>query len=591
MRFADRSRRTTPQPIYILKHGRIAKVWSCLFGNLAGCPLAPRIADGRGLLWPHYGASAGPTATHAATNDRVTRIGSVYDANMTGTEAKQLSRWTMEYGLKPCAIASCFVVVALLWTFPLQHIIAYPFVFLFFAAIMGSAWFGGFIAGFVAVVMSSLLIDYFFVPPLFSISVAKDSQSFFAAFIVCAIAITVVSSARKRAENAIRIARDQLEAKVLERTAELQRSNLEIRESERQLRMLTEAIPQQIWRTGAAGCIEYCNQHLCDYLGRRVETLQGEEFFNVIHPEDRPLFRQGWQAALASAGMFEIEARVRGADGIYRWFLVRSIPQRSEDGEIARWYGIHIDIEQQHSAQQSLVQAQDDLTRLLRTLSMAEMAASIAHELNQPLTAVVTHAYACREWLQSEPANLEKASATAEKIVQESTRASVVVSRVRALFRKEAQVRELASINRLIRELARLLRDEAIRRDVSIRLELTDDLPQLEMDPVQIQQVLLNLAINGMDAMTRVAAPRELIIRSKKHGDGEILVVVEDHGSGIAPAIASRMFEPFFSTKPDGTGMGLAICRSIIEAHDGRLWAEDSKQGGAILQFTVRAQS
>src|SRR5665213_1963365 len=591
MRFADRSRRTTPQPIYILKHGRIAKVWSCLFGDLAGCPLAPRIADGRGLLWPHYGAPAGPTATHAATNDRVTRIGSVYDANMTGTEAKQLSRWTMEYGLKPCAIASCFVVVALLWTFPLQHIIAYPFVFLFFAAIMGSAWFGGFIAGFVAVVMSSLLIDYFFVPPLFSISVAKDSQSFFAAFIVCAIAITVVSSARKRAENAIRIARDQLEAKVLERTAELQRSNLEIRESERQLRMLTEAIPQQIWRTGAAGCIEYCNQHLCDYLGRRVETLQGEEFFNVIHPEDRPLFRQGWQAALASAGMFEIEARVRGADGIYRWFLARSIPQRSEDGEIARWYGIHIDIEQQRSAQQSLVQAQDDLTRLLRTLSMAEMAASIAHELNQPLTAVVTHAYACREWLQSEPANLEKASATAEKIVQESTRASVVVSRVRALFRKEAQVRELASINRLIRELARLLRDEAIRRDVSIRLELTDDLPQLEMDPVQIQQVLLNLAINGMDAMTRVAAPRELIIRSKKHGDGEILVVVEDHGSGIAPAIASRMFEPFFSTKPDGTGMGLAICRSIIEDHAGRLWAEDSKQGGAILQFTVRAQS
>ncbi len=577
--------------IYILKHGRIAKVWSCLFGDLAGCLLAPRITDGRRLLWPRYGVRAGPTATHAATNDRVTRIGSVYDANMTGTEAKQLSRWTMEYGLKPCAIASCFVVVALLWTFPLQHIIAYPFVFLFFAAIMGSAWFGGFIAGFAAVVMSSLLIDYFFVPLLFSISVAKDSQSFFAAFIVRAIAITVVSSARKRGENAIRISRDQLEAKVLERTAELQRSNLEIRESERQLRMLTEAIPQQIWRRDAAGCIEYCNQHLCDYLGQHVETLQGEEFFSVIHPEDRPLFRQGWQAALASAGMFEIEVRVRGADGIYRWFLVRSIPQRSEDGEIARWYGIHIDIEQQHSAQQSLVQAQDDLTRLLRTLSMAEMAASIAHELNQPLTAVVTHAYACREWLQSEPANLEKASATAEKIVQESTRASVVVSRVRALFRKEAQVRELASINRLIRELARLLRDEAIRRDVSIRLELTDDLPQLEMDPVQIQQVLLNLAINGMDAMARVAAPRELIIRSKKHGDGEILVAVEDHGSGIAPAIASRMFEPFFSTKPDGTGIGLAICRSIIEAHDGRFWAEDSKQGGAILQFTVRAQS
>ncbi len=386
-------------------------------------------------------------------------------------------------------------------------------------------------------------------------------------------------------------ARDELETKVQERTAELQRSNLEIKENERQLRMLTEAIPQQIWRTDVTGSIEYCNHHLCDYLGQRTEVLKGEAFFNVIHPEDKPLFRQGWHAALTSGDRFEIEARVRGGDGVYRWFLVRSIPQHSEIGEIARWYGIHIDIQQQHRAQQNLIQAQDDLARLQRSLSMAEMAASIAHELNQPLTAVVTHAYACREWLQANPANLVKAAATAEKIVQESTRASVVVSRVRALFRKEAQVRELTGINHLIRELARLLRDEAIRRDVSIRLELANDLPKLEMDPVQIQQVILNLAMNGMDAMMQIARPRELIIRSEKHSDGGILVAVKDHGPGIDPEIAARMFEPFFSTKPQGTGMGLAICHSIIEAHDGKIWAERSVQGGTTLQFTVRAQS
>lgn len=508
------------------------------------------------------------------------------------TEAPvRLSRWTLEYIVRPSGIAVSFVIVALLWTFPLQRVIAYPFVFLFFGAIMGSAWFGGFISGFVAVMLSSILIDYFFVPPFFSISVAKESQSFFAAFILCAIAITIVSSARKRAENAIRIARDQLETKVQERTAELQRSNLEIKESERQLRLLTEAIPQQIWRTDAAGSIEYCNHHLCDYLGRSADSLRGEAFFDVIHPEDKPLFRHGWQAALVNGDSFEIEARVRGADHSYRWFFVRSIPQSSGDGRIARWYGIHIDIEQQHSAQQSLVQAQDDLTRLLRSLSMAEMAASIAHELNQPLTAVVTHAYACREWLRSKPANLEKASATAEKIVQESTRASVVVSRVRALFRKDAQVRESTNINKLIEELARLLRDEAIRRDVSIRLDLEHDLPELEMDPVQIQQVLLNLAMNGMDAMIQIARPRELILHSGKNDDGDIVVAVEDHGSGIAPAVAERMFEPFFSTKAQGTGMGLAICRSIIEAHDGKLWAENPIRGGAILKFTIRAQS
>ena len=315
---------------------------------------------------------------------------------MTATNEIRLSNWPMEYAVRPCAIASFFVLVAFLWTMLLQHVIAYPFVFLFFGATMGSAWFGGIIAGFVAVVLSSFIVTYFFIPPLFSMHVAKDSQGFLAAFIVCAIAITVVSSARKRAENAIRVSRDQLETKVQERTAELLRSTLEIQKSERQLRLLTEAIPQQLWRADAAGRIEYCNYHLREYIGKTIETQRSEALVDVIHPEDAPLFLQGWQAALASGDRFEVEVRVRGATGIYRWFLVRSISQRSEEGEISRWYGIHIDIEQQHRAQQSLMQAQDDLTRLLRSLSMAEMAASIAHELNQPLTAVVTHAYACR---------------------------------------------------------------------------------------------------------------------------------------------------------------------------------------------------
>ncbi len=386
--------------------------------------------------------------------------------------ASRMSDWVMDRALKPFAIAGFFVLVALLWTFPLQHVIAYPFVFLFFGAIMGSAWFGGITAGCIAVALSSILVTYFFVPPLFSMSVAKDSQSFLAAFIVCAIAITVVSSARKRAESAVRVARDQLEAKVQERTAQLERSNQEIRESERQLRA-----------------------------------------------------------------------------------------------------------------------AQDDLARLSRTMSMAEMAASIAHELNQPLTAVVTHAQACRKWLSSDPPNLEKATATAEKIVRESTRASSVVQRVRALFQKDAQVREPVDMNQLIREMARLLRDEAARRGVTIRLQLGGDLPQLQIDPVQMQQVLLNLALNGMDAMADMHGLRELTIYSERHGDGEVQVAVEDCGGGIMPEVAGRIFEPFFSTKPQGTGMGLAICRSIVEAHDGRLTAVNRDDGGARLQFTVRTQA
>jgi PAS domain S-box-containing protein len=510
---------------------------------------------------------------------------------MTAVTFEQIPRWTMEYGIKPLSIATCFVLVALLWTFPLQHVIAYPFVFLFFGAIMGSAWFGGAVAGFIAVVESSLIITYFFIPPLFSITVAKESQSFLAAFILCAFAISIVSSARKRAENAVRAAKDELETKVRERTADLERSNLDIQESERQLRILTEAIPQQIWRADCSGRIEYCNQHLRDYVGTRNSSITGDSFFKILHTEDEVLFRQGWESALVAGAPFEVKVRVRGGvDGSFRWYLVRSIPQRSEDGMIARWYGIHIDIEEQHRAQQNLLLAQDNLSRLSRTLSMAEMAASIAHELNQPLTAVVTHAYACREWLTTYPANLEKASVTADKIVQESTRASAVVKRVRALFRKEDTERQFIDVNVLVLELSRLLRDEAIRRGVAIRVILDHTLHRIEADPVQIQQVLLNLATNAMDAMVMVASP-ELTIRSEKYGADEVVISIDDNGPGIAQDVAGRIFEPFFSTKEQGTGMGLAICRSIIEAHDGRIWAENLNPVGVRFRFTLRVKA
>jgi PAS domain S-box-containing protein len=394
---------------------------------------------------------------------------------MTAIGIDRFSRWTMWYGVRPCAIAGFFVLVAFLWTLLFQHDIAYPFVFLFFGAVMGSAWFGGFIAGLVAVGLSSVLTAYCFVPPYFSMSVESLSQTYLASFVLCAIAMGLVSSAWKRSETAVRNARDELESKVLERTAELRRSNLDLEESGRRLRTLTEAIPQQMWYADAACNIEYCNQYLIDYIGGPVEGLLGEAFFSILHPVDERLFRHVWRSALASGTGFEVEARVLGADGAFRWFLIRSIPQHSVDGRIARWYGIHIDIEQQHRAQQGLIVAQDELSRLSRTLSMGELAASIAHELNQPLTAVVTHAYACREWLSANPSNLEKATATAEKIVRESTRAASVVARVRALFRKDTPVRESTDLNRLILDLVRLWRDEAIRRNVSIRLALAED--------------------------------------------------------------------------------------------------------------------
>ncbi|WP_109488158.1 ATP-binding protein [Occallatibacter savannae] len=501
-----------------------------------------------------------------------------------------VSALAFEYGLKPAGIAVVFVLVALLWTFPLQHLIDYPFVFLFFGAIMGSAWFGGSIAGVIAVVLSSLLVTYFFIPPFYSISVAAESQSFLAAFILFAITMSFVSSARKRAETQVKQARDLLETRVQERTAELEQSTREIQRSERELRLLTEAIPQQIWRADASGAIEYVNQNLREYLGSPEEKLLKEGLFRALDPRDAIVLRETWQQALETGTPLEVQARVLNAQKESRWFLIRAFPQSAENGRIVRWYGLHIDIEEHEREQQSLTARQERLSRISRDLSMSEIAVSIAHELNQPMTALLTHAYACREWAASTPPNLEKVSATAEKIVQESTRASAVVKRVRSLFSPDEPVRVATDLNRLIQDSARLLRDDAARHGVQMDLDLEDKLSDIEMDPIQIQQVILNLAKNSIEAMAGSRKERVVQLSTRAASEDEVLVIVSDTGPGIAPEIVANIFEPFFSTKKNGTGIGLAICRSIVEAHSGRISAYENKLGGATLQFTVRTR-
>jgi PAS domain S-box-containing protein len=507
---------------------------------------------------------------------------SVYDAIMTDAASGRLSRLAMEHGLKPLAMAVCFVLVALLWTFPLQHVIAFPFVFLFFGAVMASAWFGGLIAGAWAIVLSSVLIAFFFMPPLYSIAVNRELETYYAAFIVCAIAITAISAARRRSENISRIARDELELRVRERTAELEQSNLETLERERQLRLLTEAIPQQIWRANANGAIEYCNRDLIEFTGRSIEKLQGEELFAIFHASDLPIVRRTWNSARRTGTHFEVESRVRDAGGNYRWFLIRGIPQRTANGEVSSWYGVHIDIEERYRAEQALRVAQGDSARWLRTMSMAEMAASVAHELKQPLTALIAQAHACRRWLRAEPMNPEKAAHAAENLVRESDRASAVIDRIRSLFSGKDLPRETVDMNRLIGNVAQLLRDEAERLGVSIRLELSEKPLLACVDPVQIEQLLLNLVTNGLEATMSTGRAREVTILSTVNSVGNAMITVRDNGCGLSDQTREKMFDPFFTTKSRGTGIGLSICRSIVEAHDGRIWADALEEGSAF---------
>ena len=492
------------------------------------------------------------------------------------------------------SVALFFVAVALVLTLLVQHLFPYPFLFLFFGAVMASAWFGGMATGFFAVLISTLAVDYFFVPPLHSFAINATAETYFAAFVVCALVASWVSSAKKQSEEALIEARDQLEIRVSDRTAELEKSNVELREREHQLRLLTEVIPQQIWSGTSDGSIDYCNQRLLDYVGRTVEQMRGEGFMETIHAEDRESFRRFWQEALSTGKPFEGEWRVRGADGEYRWFFTRGVPLQDQEQKTLRWYGTNTDIEERHQAEGALMKTQAELAYLSRVLSMGELTASIAHEINQPLAAVVAHGHACQGWLSADPPNLEKARQTTERIIQDGTRAGAVLGRIRALFKKEPPAKDWLDMNEVIQDLAIFLRDEAARRRVSIRTELASGLPKVKGDRVQLQQVVLNLIMNGMDAMTATAGrAKELLISSGKENSTEIVVRIEDCGVGLNSETAEKIFDPFFTTKPQGIGMGLTISRSIVESHRGRLWATPHPSGGAIFQFTIpiRAQA
>jgi C4-dicarboxylate-specific signal transduction histidine kinase len=239
-------------------------------------------------------------------------------------------------------------------------------------------------------------------------------------------------------------------------------------------------------------------------------------------------------------------------------------------------------------AEDAYYEAQAEIARVTRLSAMGALAASISHEVNQPLAAVVTNADACMIWLSSDPPNLEEARAAVESIAQQGTRASDVVRHIRAMFTKAAPERSRVQVNDLIREVGTLVEGAALRSQVTLETELAADLQATIGDRVQLQQVIVNLILNGIEAMSEVVErPRRLVIRSQMQNSDEILVAVRDSGVGIAPKDEKRIFDAFFTTKAQGMGMGLSISHSIIEAHGGRLWATRNNDFGATFQFTL----
>jgi signal transduction histidine kinase len=282
---------------------------------------------------------------------------------------------------------------------------------------------------------------------------------------------------------------------------------------------------------------------------------------------------------------------VRRADGEYRWLLVRNVPLRDQQGKIAKWYGASIDIEDRKRAEKErerVRQLQTDLAHVNRVSTLGELTASIAHEVKQPLASAIINARTCLRWLAREQPNLQEARDAMLRVVKDNTRGAEIIDRLRSLYRKEGPgERELIDVNEVACEMLVLLRSEAHRNSISMRTELSDELPKTMGDRVQLQQVFMNLMLNGIEAMKETGG--QLTISSERTGNGQLLISIRDTGVGLPARHADQIFNPLFTTKSYGTGMGLSISRTIVESHGGRLWASDNAEQGATFQFTLPA--
>jgi PAS domain S-box-containing protein len=629
---------------------------------------------------------------------------------------------TLRYATAVLFVAVAIVAGQLLDT----HLHTAPFVSLFLCAIMFIAWFGGIGPGLLAAALSILAFTYYFVAPIDSFSVAPTDIPRVVLFAIAALFVASLSAAQRGTAESLRRTRDELQAAVHElarlnqtlqdENAERKRTEQQLRQAERELRLTIDTIPVGVVTFRPDGTAEFFNQSWRDYTGLSLEELKGHPRKVTVHPDDIALVESEWRDHLATGEPYQVEQRERRADGEYRWHVIRRVPLRDENGDVIKWYGAGYDIEDQkraegalrrsqtyldeaqqlshtgsfawkiasgdivwskeayrilgvdqtvkptidlilqrvHPDDRELVQheierathgeqdydyehrflmssgivkhlhvrsrrvkydageeeiagavmdvtaakdaqaalhtAQTELAHVSRVTILGEMSASIAHEVNQPLAAIVTNGEASLRWLTREVPDIDEARHAVRRVVSEANRASGVIRRIRELAKKVEPEMSQLDINDVIDEAVTLLKQAALGHHVTLRLQLASGLPLVRGDRIQLQQVIINLAVNSVQAMATVTdRARVLLIRTQQHDSGQVLVAVEDTGVGIEPDSLGRLFSAFYTTKPDGMGMGLSICRSIIETHGGRVWASRNSGPGMTFQFTIPA--
>ena len=356
----------------------------------------------------------------------------------------------------------------------------------------------------------------------------------------------------------------------------------QLQEQEKKFRDALETMPALAFVADPKGNRTFVNRGWLEYAGLSPEEASASEWEKTIHPDDLNRFTERWRRSETTGQPLDHEARLRrGADGVYRWFLIRAVPVRDKRGKVVKWCGAATDIEDRKRAEQ----LQADLTHASRVSTMGELVASIAHELAQPITVTTAHAKASLRWLQRDPPELTEVRKGTERIMEAGALASEIINRLRSLYKKSPPKRELAAINEVIGEMVPLLRSEANEYAVSIRTDLAADLPKTVADRVQLQQVLMNLMLNGIEAMKDTGGV--LTVKSQLGEDGQIQISIHDTGPGLPLGNVDQIFDAFFTTKPQGSGMGLAISKSIVESHGGRIWANGDGRRGATFHFTL----
>jgi PAS domain S-box-containing protein len=355
----------------------------------------------------------------------------------------------------------------------------------------------------------------------------------------------------------------------------------------RLLAAIVESSHDAIVSKSLNGVITSWNKGAERLFGYAAEEAVGQNITLIIPPERRDEERTIVEQLTRGERVDHFETVRMRKDGSLLDVSLTISPMKDASGRVVGASKLARDITERRRAEEALRQVQTDLAHASRLTTMGEFTASLAHEVNQPIAAAVTSANSCLRWLAAEVPNLDKARAAAMRIVNDGTRAAEIISRIRMLFKKGTPQRELVDVNEVAREMIVLLEDEASRHSISVRTELAEDLPHVIGDRVQLQQVLMNLIVNGVDAMHDVDRPRELIIKSQPAENNELLMSVSDTGVGLPRHQVDQIFNAFFTTKTHGTGMGLRISRSIIESHGGRLWAADNSPRGATFCFTL----